>query len=110
MNKDEILAKSRKENESGDEMAKQAQLRAASISRAVGFFLCVLGALLDSLLLENGLVGLTCWMVYWGMQAVEGWVLMICTKSKNGWRTATVKTLLFVLFAVALIVRMLDFV
>jgi hypothetical protein len=109
MNKEEILAKSRNENKGADEMEKQAKLQAASVSRAVGFLLCILGAMLDNIFLNNGLIGLMCWTVYWGMQATEGWVLAFGLKIKRNWITAACYTALFVLFAVAFVVRMMDF-
>jgi hypothetical protein len=90
-------------------MAKQVKLQAASVSRAVGFLLCILGAMLDNIFLDNGLVGLVCWTVYWGMQATEGWVLVAGIKTKHGWIGAVCNTALFVLFAVAFVVRMMDF-
>lgn len=109
MNRDGILAKSRGEYKGADEMAKQVKLQAASISRAVGFFLCILGAFLDGVFLENGLIGLMCWTVYWGMLATEGWVLVAGIKTKYGWIGAVCNTVLFVLFAVAFSVRLIDF-
>lgn len=109
MNKDEILAKSRGEYKGADEMAKQVKLRAASVSRAVGFLLCILGAMLDNLFLEIGLVGLMCWTVYWAMLATEGWVLVAGIKTKHGWIGAACNTLLFIVFAVAFTVRMVSF-
>ena len=71
------------------------KLRAASVSRAFGFMLCVLGALVDSIFLESGLVGLICWVVYWGMRAVEEWLLFPGIKKKNGWTMAVVYTFFF---------------
>lgn len=110
MNRDEILAKSRSEYQGADEMAKQVKLQAASVSRAVGFLLCILGASLDNIFLDIGLIGLFCWTVYWGMLATEGWVLVAGIKTKYGWIGAVCNTLLFVLFAVAFVVRLIDFV
>ena len=110
MNRDEILARSRKENEGGDEMIKQLKLRAASVSRAFGFMLCVLGALVDSIFLESGLVGLICWVVYWGMRAVEEWLLFAGNKKKNGWTMAVVYTFFFAAFIVAFVIRLIEVV
>lgn len=108
MNRDEILAKSRIENKGADEMAKQVQLKAASISRAVGFVLCIVGAALDGIFLDNGLIGLVCWTVYWGMLATEGWVLVAGGKTKYGWIGAVCNTALFLLFAVAFALRLIN--
>ena len=110
MNKDEILAKSRNAYKGEDEMTKQVKLKAASISRAVGLLLCVIGAVVDGIFLENGLIGLSCWTVYWGMHTVEGWVMVADLKTKYGWIGAAFNSLLFVLFAVALVIRVLNFV
>ena len=108
MTREDILARSRKENECGDEMAKQKKLKAASISRAMGFLLCVLGAMVDSIFLDIGLVGLVCWAVYWGMLAAEGWVLVAGLKTKWGWLGALANTVFFLAFAIAFIVRAIE--
>lgn len=105
MNRDEILAKSRNENKGADEMAKQVQLKAASVSRAVGFSLCCIGALIANLMDLSVIVSLACWMIYWGMLAAEGWILVAGLKTKWGWLGALVNTMFFVAFAVLFILR-----
>lgn len=105
MNRDEILAKSRNENKGADEMAKQVKLKAASVSRAVGFFLCCIGALVANLLDLSIVVALVCWMVYWGMLAAEGWVLAAGLKTRWGWLGALANTIFFVAFTALFIVR-----
>ena len=110
MNKDEILAKSRNENRNGDEMVQQVKLRTASISRAVGFCLCVFGVFVDSIFLKIGLLGLVCWTVYWGMLAAEEWVIYVGLKVKYGLFKALVNTIFFIAFTVFSIIWAIELI
>lgn len=66
MNKDEILAKSRKENKDGDEREIQILANSSKIGMAVGGILAVL-IVLFSRLVNEPMLGLSAWAVYFSM-------------------------------------------
>ena len=107
MNRDEILAKSRSENEVEDEMEKMVKLKAATISRAVGFLICTLMAILDAAFGDFKIIGPVCWSVYWGMQSTESWILWFQLRRKRGWMLALLYTGFAVFFSILLVMNLL---
>lgn len=103
MNREEILAKSRSENEKEDEMEKMVKLKAASISRSVGFVLCSVIALLDAIFGDFRFIAPVCWLVYWGMQSTEEWILWAQLKKKRSIFLVLLSTVFTLLFATILI-------
>ncbi len=65
MNKDEILAKSRKENENQDEMEMQVFAKSGQKACAVGGFVCVAIIILQSIFKDK--VDFSVWAVYLSM-------------------------------------------
>ena len=81
MNKEEILAKSRKENEKVDEMEQFAQAKAGKMAMGIGGVLCMVLVLLD--LIRTGETNECLYAVYLGMYSVFHFVNYkgICKKS-----------------------------
>lgn len=105
MNRDEILAKSRKENAVQDERELQINYRAGSIAKAVGCLLCVLISSFVTIMYDHlGIVSSACWCIYCCMSAVESWIFAVRLREKKVyWVWASIFSVLFVLFAVFLV-------
>jgi hypothetical protein len=81
MNKDEILAKSRKENKDGDEREIRILANASKIGMAVGGILAVI-IVLFSRMVNEPLLGLSAWAVYFAMFGSRRLYQFIQTKEK----------------------------
>lgn len=83
MNKDEILAKSRSEDQTGDERSKLIRLQASNFSRAFGIALCFLFSIVDEMIFKTGvLAGVCCW-IYLASMVAEGWFYSIKMKNRK---------------------------
>lgn len=83
MNKEEILAKSRNENKTGDERAQMIRLQASNFSRAFGLLLCFLFSIVDELVFKTGVLsGVCCW-IYLAAMVAEGWFYSIRMKNRK---------------------------
>ena len=71
MTKDEILAKSRKENKIMDEREQAVVRRGASIAKGVGLALCILVVFLGDVLGADPAAGLGAFGIYWGMYGTD---------------------------------------
>lgn len=69
MNKEEILAKSRAENKSMDELEKNVLDKAGKISTQVGLLLCCLIAVLE--VIFTGKVSMGSWTIYFGILTTQ---------------------------------------
>ena len=65
MNKEDILALSRKENRDGDERQERLKLRSFAISAAVGALLCMILVLLEDVVFDRSAAPI--WIIYSGM-------------------------------------------
>lgn len=104
MNKDEILAKSRKENKSADEYETHIRLRAGKISKAVGVVLAFILVLIETIFLDSSVIGWTALTIAFGMNAVEDWIIVIKAKPKTEWFSIIFDTLIFIASVIQLIV------
>lgn len=94
MNREEILAKSQKENHNKlDERSKNIQTKANSISQGVGMILCILtGAI--ALGIRKDAAFLWCVLtIFWGMFAAERIVCAVKEKTAGQWVLAAIITL-----------------
>lgn len=107
MNKDEILAKSRKENKIADEYEAHVRLRAGKISKAIGVALAFILVLVDAILLDSSAIGWTALTIAFGMNAVEDWIVVIMAKSKTEWFSIIFDTLILIASVIRLIVAVL---
>lgn len=81
MNKDEILAKSRKENKDGDEREIQILANSSKIGMAVGGILAAI-IVLFSRMVNKPLLGLSAWAVYFTMFGSRRLYQFIQTREK----------------------------
>lgn len=102
MNRDEILARSRRENAAQDERELQIHQRAGMISKAVGAVLCALINLGVTIVADDlGIVSAVCNIIYSGMFATECWICAVKLKNKKMyWFTAIIFTVFFVFFSI----------
>ena len=76
VNKEDILALSRKENDGKcDERESFIVSKASKISQAVGGLICVLLAFLTGFVVDKPEIALCSWLVYFAMSATEHWIL-----------------------------------
>ena len=69
MNKEDILRKSRQENQGRqDERERAVYVEATRMGFVIGGIVCVLLVLASEFLIDNPAVGLAAWMVYFSMQ------------------------------------------
>ena len=102
MNKEEILKKAREENQGVDEVKRAAEKDAAELSTAVGLAVCMLLNLLDTIILETGVIGDACWIIYGTMVSTRLWVYAASLKKKGYLIGAVITTILVVLLSVFL--------
>lgn len=102
MNREEILAKSRSENQKTDEMQRQVMLRGRNVSRCVGMILCALLAIWT----ESEAVNHMAWSIYGCMFASEGLAEAITYKKKHWRLTAAVFAVVFVVFLIIFFVNL----
>lgn len=109
MNREEILAKSRNENENVlDERSKVIQTKANSISQGVGMILCiVMGAIGYALTLKPDILW-CCTAILWGMFACERIVCAVKEKNVAQWVLAGVLIAGFIAVLAAYILVLLN--
>lgn len=102
MNKDEILAKARKENNGVDEVKLSVQRNASKISLSVGMCACMLFNFVDSIILQTDIIGSVCWIIYGIMVSTDLWVQGICLKKKFYFMGAILTTIFVILLTIFL--------
>lgn len=110
MNKEEILAKSRRENATQDERELQIFYRAGSIAKAVGGLLCVWISYICTIMFDDlGIITSACWSIYMGMSAVEYWIYAARVKSKRMyWVWASLFSIFFLLFTILFVQELIS--
>lgn len=96
MNKDDILARSRAENQGSDEYEKQVLEKAGRISAQVGLVVCCLVA--ASSVAVTGKVNAGCWVIYFSMYASLFWVKYRRLRRRHELMLAAVGTAVGLLF------------
>ena len=71
MTRDEILARSRKENRTGDELEQHVISRGGSIAKGVGLALCMLIVFLTDTFGDNPTASFGAFAIYWGMYGTD---------------------------------------
>lgn len=97
MNKDEILAKARKENNGVDEVKRSVERDATKISQAVGMCACMFFNFVDSVFLQTEIIGSVCWIIYGILVTSNLWVHAVCLKKKTYLAGALLTTVFVVL-------------
>ena len=101
MNREEILSKSRNENEVYDERERNIHTQSSAIAKAVGVLLCFIIVLIEKLFFEHPpIASMSAFSVSFTMDAVESWHRFFNLKGKFD----LIKSILFSVFAVAFIV------
>lgn len=84
MNKEEILKMSRQENEGRqDEREMAAYGEAGKVGMLVGGLLCAVLVFVSEVFLNNHVIGLVAWMVYFAMQGSHGITLYCKLKQRK---------------------------
>ena len=71
MTKEEILEKSRRENQAGDEREQRVIAQGGSIAKAVGLALCMLIVFLTDTFGDNPTASFGAFAIYWGMYGTD---------------------------------------
>ena len=96
MNKDDILAKSRAENQGSDEFEKQVLEKAGKLSSQVGLMVCCFIALFS--VIRTGRVNNGCWAIYFSISATLFWTKYIHLRKRHELMMAVISTLVCLLF------------
>ncbi len=104
MNREEILASSRKENKNLDLAELEANRYAGNIAGSVGVFICALISLLASTIADIMLY--SPWVIYSSMMGANWLVKAIKQKKKSNFLIAALFVILAVLAFVGLIKRL----
>ncbi|MGN0802453.1 MAG: DUF6442 family protein [Candidatus Faecivicinus sp.] len=104
MNKDDILEKSRRENKGTDEMEQYVMAAAGKIAAKVGMLVCCIVAILQ-VIFANA-INFESWMIYFSILATTFLVKYIKLHSKHELWIAVLYTVLFIMFAVLFILRL----
>ncbi|MBD5155858.1 MAG: hypothetical protein HDT15_12560 [Oscillibacter sp.] len=96
MNKDDILAKSRAENQGSDEFEKQVLEKAGKLSSQVGLMVCCFIALFS--VIRTGRVNNGCWVIYFSISATLFWTKYIHLRKRHELMMAVISTLVGLLF------------
>lgn len=97
MNKDDILAKSRAENQGSDEYEKQVLEKAGRLSAQVGMVVCCVIAAAS--VMVTGRVNNACWVIYFSIHAAIFWTKYRCLHRRHELGLAVVSTAVGLLFA-----------
>ena len=104
MNKDDILEKSRRENKGPDEMEQYAMAAAGKVAAKVGMLVCCIAAILQ--VIFTGAVSFESWMIYFGILSATFIVKYAKLHSKHELWVAVLYTVLFIMFAVLFVIRL----
>lgn len=102
MNREEILLKSRQENNGADAWEAEAMAQAGRIAGHVGMLLCSLAALLEAVITGN--VSMDSWMIYFGILTATFTVKYVKMRRKHELALTILYGGMFVLF-LALFIR-----
>ncbi len=106
MNKEEILERSRQENEGKhDEYEIAAYGAASKVGMLVGSLLCVALVLVSEFLLHIPEIGLVGWLVYFAMQGSGNIVLFKKLKVRRDLIWGLVEIVFAVAFAVTIVIK-----
>ena len=96
MNKDDILALSRAENQGNDEYERQVLEKAGKISAQIGMLACC--AIAAASAAVTGRVNYGCWVIYFAIHAAIFWTKYRHLRKKHELTMALISTLAGLLF------------
>lgn len=106
MDKDEILKRSRQENEGKhDEREMAAYGTAAKVGMLVGAFVCIALILASEFIFHIPEIALVGWLVYFAMQGTSNVVLFTKLKARKHLIWGIVEILLSAAFAVTIVLK-----
>ena len=97
MDKDDILAKSRAENQGRDEYERQVLEKAGKLAAQVGMVVCCIIAMTSVLVTER--VNNACWVIYFSIYATLFWTKYRHLKNRHELMLAVISTAVGLLFA-----------
>lgn len=97
MDKDDILAKSRAENNGNDEYERQVLEKAGKLAAQVGMVVCCIIAMTSVLVTER--VNSACWVIYFSIYATLFWTKYRHLKNRHELMLAVISTAVCLLFA-----------
>lgn len=97
MNKDDILARSRAENNGNDEYERQVLEKAGKLSSQVGLMVCCFIATFSVIRTDRMNNG--CWVIYFSISATLYWTKYIHLRKRHELMLAAVSTVVGLLFA-----------
>lgn len=97
MDKDDILAKSRAENNGNDEYERQVLEKAGKLAAQVGMVVCCIIAMTSVLVTER--VNSACWVIYFSIYATLFWTKYRHLKRRHELMLAVISTAVGLLFA-----------
>ena len=103
MNKDDILEKSRRENKGPDEMEQYVMAAAGKIAAKVGMLVCCVVAILQVIFTDA--ISFESWMIF-SILAATFIVKYVKLHSKHELWVAVLYTVLFIMFAVLFLIRL----
>ena len=104
MNREEILSKSRNENEVYDERERNVRTKSSAIAKAVGILLGFIIVLIETIFFEHPPVtSMAAFSVCFTMDAVESWYRLIHLKGKFN----LIRSILFSVFAIAFMISLI---
>ena len=104
MNKDDILARSRAENQGSDEYEKQILEKAGKLAAQVGMVACCMIAAVSVLVTER--VNSACWVIYFSIYATLFWTKYRHLKRRHELTLAVISTAVGLLFLALFVVDM----
>lgn len=108
MNKDDILAKSRAENQGSDEYEKQVLEKAGKLAAQVGLLVCCIIAAASVLVTER--VNSACWVIYFSIYATLFWTKYRHLKNRHELMLAVISTVVGLLFLGLFIREMIAYI
>ena len=104
MNKDDILALSRAENQGNDEYERQVLEKAGKISAQVGMLVCC--AIAAASVVVTGRVNYGCWVIYFAIHATIFWIKYRYLRKKHELTLALISTSVGLLFAALFVLEL----
>ena len=104
MNKDDILARSRAENQGTDEYEKQVLEKAGRLSSQVGMLICCIIAVAS--VVVTGQINYGCWVIYFAILSTLFWTKWLHLKKRHELTLAVINTVTGLLFAALLVLEL----
>lgn len=108
MDKDDILAKSRAENQGRDEYERQVLEKAGKLAAQVGMVVCCIIAMASVLVTER--VNSACWVIYFSIYATLFWTKYRHLKNRHELMLAVISTVVGLLFLGLFIREMIAYI